>query len=665
MHVTNPTSSTHTTDRQAGKGRIGLFLLAFGLFYYLFHLGSATVELEMAVKNKGFMQLFWAYPATMFSADRVVSRNTRPDIERYRMSLGHFTFADKLRIDPAIRPGKVTITRLRLSAGPFTILDLDDPDELLARINADQAEVIPNPAGPGAVVRLHGSDPKLEINLRDEQVRRLLTRELPVIVLLLTLFYLARRHWLPWLQIAPGQPALGHAGSRWIALTVTLAALEFFRPGHPYLPLTVATSLLLAIGSVRLLAALLRQPGRLPLPRKMADGTLVAGFLLLVALPAYQLLFTDPTTSQAGEAVSDDEPATAVADETGLRGLEARLEDGLRYRRELLYLNALASIYVFDYSPVRKVLKGRNGFYFEGIGERKVTRGVIRTYDSLKDYAGLDPLSDAELLQWKEMLEGRRDWFAARGTPYLFVLAPTKAQIYPEYLPESFRRLRAQTGGSSRHDQLMTYLKANSDVPIVDLKSALLRAKETMPEGQYLYYRTDFHWNFLGAFHAYQAIVDALNMHYPGLRLERLDLEQFRIDADPGWVHARFMGMLGLIPQYHMDETYYRLAALPGNPLAGLKDVPDGKVQDTILPLRPLTSTDGTKGEGEYAVNPAAQRGSIYLVGDSFIEKLVLLFSAHARRTHYERGIIHFSNQIFDYDPPDIVIHEVLDMYIL
>ena len=72
MHVTNPTSSTHTTDRQAGKGRIGLFLLAFGLFYYLFHLGSATVELEMAVKNKGFMQLFWAYPATMFSADRVV-----------------------------------------------------------------------------------------------------------------------------------------------------------------------------------------------------------------------------------------------------------------------------------------------------------------------------------------------------------------------------------------------------------------------------------------------------------------------------------------------------------------------------------------------------------------------------------------------------------------
>jgi len=107
MHVTNPTSSTHTTDRQAGKGRIGLFLLAFGLFYYLFHLGSATVELEMAVKNKGFMQLFWAYPATMFSADRVVSRNTRPDIERYRMSLGHFTFADKLRIDPAIRPGKV------------------------------------------------------------------------------------------------------------------------------------------------------------------------------------------------------------------------------------------------------------------------------------------------------------------------------------------------------------------------------------------------------------------------------------------------------------------------------------------------------------------------------------------------------------------------------
>jgi len=66
-------------------------------------------------------------------------------------------------------------------------------------------------------------------------------------------------------------------------------------------------------------------------------------------------------------------------------------------------------------------------------------------------------------------------------------------------------------------DQLARYLReTHSGVEILYLREALLAAKKT--EQQYLYYKQDGHWNSVGAYYGYAAIMDRLAAWFPGLK---------------------------------------------------------------------------------------------------------------------------------------------------
>jgi hypothetical protein len=100
------------------------------------------------------------------------------------------------------------------------------------------------------------------------------------------------------------------------------------------------------------------------------------------------------------------------------------------------------------------------------------------------------------------MVEAKRDWLAAHGIPYIFVIPPNKQTIYPEHMPENFLQARGRT----RLDQLMAFMQAHSDVTILDLRQPLIEAKSQDP----LYYLTDTHWNSLGALIGYGEIMRAV-----------------------------------------------------------------------------------------------------------------------------------------------------------
>jgi len=84
----------------------------------------------------------------------------------------------------------------------------------------------------------------------------------------------------------------------------------------------------------------------------------------------------------------------------------------------------------------------------------------------------------------------------------VFILVPSKASIYPEYLK----------GGDfvvqkTLIDQCTEYFSANSEIPIINLKDTLVDAKEVAP----VYYRTDTHWNHEGEFSSYVKLIHELN----------------------------------------------------------------------------------------------------------------------------------------------------------
>jgi alginate O-acetyltransferase complex protein AlgJ len=140
--------------------------------------------------------------------------------------------------------------------------------------------------------------------------------------------------------------------------------------------------------------------------------------------------------------------------------------------------------------------------------------------NSLEDYRRNDPLTLEELRSWKVGLEEKHAWLKQQGIPYLFIVIPDKYSIYPEYMPKHIR----QVGKQTRLDQLIDYMK-NSEVPVLDLRPALLQAKQ---KGQ-LFYKTDTHWNDFGAAIAQHEILRAIQKFYPNLNPRNYSWQDFRL----------------------------------------------------------------------------------------------------------------------------------------
>jgi alginate O-acetyltransferase complex protein AlgJ len=174
------------------------------------------------------------------------------------------------------------------------------------------------------------------------------------------------------------------------------------------------------------------------------------------------------------------------------------VEDHFGFRNDLIYWHALLKLRCLGVSPSDQVLVGKNGWYF------------LTNTAFTQEFHRSRPLTDAELATWQRVLEERRDWLAARGIGYLFVIAPEKHTIYPEYLPDYLPRAE----GTSRMDQLFGYLRQHSDLDIVDLRPALRAAKAK----DVLYIKSDAHWNEVGAHVAYQTIAEKLQRWLPHLR---------------------------------------------------------------------------------------------------------------------------------------------------
>src|SRR5262249_33120358 len=144
----------------------------------------------------------------------------------------------------------------------------------------------------------------------------------------------------------------------------------------------------------------------------------------------------------------------------------------------------------------------------------------------------------------------RRDWARDRGAHFLFVVAPNKSSIYPEFLPDSGRL----PNRPSRLDQVLDDLREHTDVEFVDLRPSLLGAKALGP----VYYRFDTHWNDRGLVVAGAAILDQLRAHFRDM--PRLDRDECRFEAEPGRI-GDLARMLANVPP--LEEDWIRVL-LPG-----------------------------------------------------------------------------------------------------
>jgi alginate O-acetyltransferase complex protein AlgJ len=201
-------------------------------------------------------------------------------------------------------------------------------------------------------------------------------------------------------------------------------------------------------------------------------------------------------------------------------------ENGILFHNKLEY-------FTLGVSPVpNEVVVGKEGWFYDK--------------NCLDNYTGSNAFSPNDLLTLKKELAYRSKWASEKNIKYLLVVVPNKMNVYPEYLPDNIIKVSEQT----RYDQVMT-LDGKSGINIVDVRKILLDHKK---DGYDLFQRTDGHWNDLGAYYGYQAIINRLSEYYSELKSNPLSDYTINIEKRPG---GSIVSMISLSNEY--PEKFVKL----------------------------------------------------------------------------------------------------------
>lgn len=261
--------------------------------------------------------------------------------------------------------------------------------------------------------------------------------------------------------------------------------------------------------------------------RARAELIAIIGFMLAIGLPGATLL-APAHGSRMQHALGEARVAfpilrlsyrSLVTFPSSFRGY---FQSNFGGRKALIRYHAKLKAALGLSSSPRVIVGWQGWLYYADEGETDCCRNAV-------------PLMEGQLESWRTTLEARREWLAARGIRFLFVVAPDKHTIYPEFLPPNMRPVRK----ASRLDQLMCYLREHSTVEAVDLRPALREAKK----GGVVYCRLDTHWNGLGAFIAHQEILRTLRQWFPAVPAPRLETHRLSTETRRGGDLARMLGL--------------------------------------------------------------------------------------------------------------------------
>ncbi len=408
-------------------------------------------------------------------------------------------------------------------------------------------------------------------------------------------------------------------------------------------------------------------------------------FLLVVSLPGILSFVESENSLKARERLERRHYAPlpkAFPVQEFAKQFDSWAQDHFGFRSALIALHAFIGLNIYDDLPNTRYIKGKDGWYFRGEGG---VRGP--NYDNILDYIGRVPFSPKQLNDWTERLKRRRSIVHERGGVYLFGIGPRKSTIYPEFLPPFLLNAR----GTSRLDQFVSHARSALSDGYVDLVDPLLAAKSS-PLYPRLYYRTDAHWNYFGAYFAYEAFMRNAQALMNGRdELQPVPLSAFRIVEQRDWQHPGFFsettipereGFPILFPQ--PQSVYSEVAVIrsgkgfveEGNDDAAEGDslrLPAVGVGLADLPVHRVRYYEQRRTGGCRYIQNLSQEtlplDDLILIGDSFLQKAAPYFAAHARNTYFCRQTAAMKLPVYDIDrkspiKTQLVVQELTESYL-
>ena len=123
--------------------------------------------------------------------------------------------------------------------------------------------------------------------------------------------------------------------------------------------------------------------------------------------------------------------------------------------------------------------------------------------NSIRNFQNLDVFTPEELKNVALYLTSINEYCKSENKKFYLFIAPDKNKIYGEYYPDYIKKYLPDS--DSRAMQLVNYLKKNTEINVIYPYDALQAGKTT----GLLYWKNDTHWNSLGAYIGYQALIEA------------------------------------------------------------------------------------------------------------------------------------------------------------
>ena len=350
-------------------------------------------------------------------------------------------------------------------------------------------------------------------------------------------------------------------------------------------------------------------------------------FVLLFIVPVgtYELfgIYLDQTNYEQRQAA--EKPAFSLDTiEQYPQAFEAYYNDSLPFRNQMITTNSLLNLRLFKLSAVEKVIIGKDDWLFYNPSGNDG--------DPIADYHGTNLLTQEHLAMFAANLVAVRNTLELQGKEFVVLVAPNKECMYgSEYLPNKFTTDNTFT----RADQLVEYLLEHTDLTVVYPKEQILGAMQKNPDHIY-YYKTDTHWNELGAYIGTRELLKSVGISIPGL-------EEHEI-SKKSETAGDLAGMLGLSRYLQYDDVYHL-----GNYCK------DQKVEQ-VYPI-----ADNTNLICSTTTN--ADTRSLFMVRDSFATAMIPYLNTQFDHCTFVHNNIYSPDMLEQY-PSDIVVLEVVERYI-
>ncbi|MCR5618910.1 MAG: hypothetical protein K6F65_02335 [Lachnospiraceae bacterium] len=234
---------------------------------------------------------------------------------------------------------------------------------------------------------------------------------------------------------------------------------------------------------------------------------------------------------------------------------EAYYNDNFPFRSKLITLNSRISYQLLGEGSGATIV-GKDGWLF--YNAENIGNGI-----SIGQYKGIEKFTDEELRQAAGSLEATQKWCEEHGCEFVLFIAPNKERVYGEYMPDEYGTYRQ--GDTCNTDQLVDYLRQNTDIRVVWAYEDMLEYKEGHPDDP-MYYHLDTHWNYLGGYIGSRALLRELGIEIPSADEKNPE----RVERYQTWGDLTNLMNLGASDLF--NDTDY---VFPGYPAPGMQIISD------------------------------------------------------------------------------------------